>query len=389
VAEPRALLAGGRAFALPPGGAPVPPSPLRPLPLGAPGLLGLALVGGQAVPVLAPTPGHSGGPAWVLVEWAGGRAILAGDALLDALPDGAEPLRARIAARPAPAPLVPPSGEAWAVATSVARGLPSGLVAEYGALRPVLPFAALERVLPLPPLRPAPGAGPAVLGLALAGGEPVLVLDPARVMEADPPAGSPEELVVFRHAGRRLGLPCIRLRPARPGEPTLAARLDALLPELGPAPLGARATPPLPEPTRALLLCLAGTEAFALPVEEVIAALPPTIPLPVPAGDAPGICGVIAHRGDVLPVLDGGERLGLAPVLAGGAAAPMLRLAGARPVALAVTQVTGLRRVPERLVAPTAADGIVAAVASIAEQPVPVCRAAALGDALLRPGSWR
>jgi chemotaxis signal transduction protein len=388
MAEPRALAAGGRCFALPPGAAAIPAAPLRPVPLGAPGLLGLALLDGQALPVLAAAPGLPGGPAWVLLDGPAGRVILAGEALLEAAPPGAEPLAAaRIAPRPAPPPLPASGGEAWAVPARAARGLPSALAAELGGLRMVLPFAALEHVLPLPRLRPAPGAGPAALGLALAGGEPVLVLDPARVLATGPPAEAPAELVVFRHAGRRLGLPCARLRPARGGEPTLAARLDALLPELGPAPLGVAAHPPAPEPSRALLLCLAGTEAFALPVEEVIAAIPPTAPAPAPSGGALGIRGVVAHRGEVLPVLDGGERLGLAPVLgAPGAEAPMLRLAGPRPVALAVTQVTGLRRVPERLVVPTAAEGAVAAIATLNDQPVPVCRAALLGDPAVPAG---
>jgi chemotaxis signal transduction protein len=390
VAEPRALLAGGRAFALPAGAQLLPPAPLRPLPLAGPGVLGLALLDGQAVPVLAAAPGLAGGPAWVLLEGTGGRVILAGEALAEALPEGAEPLAlGRIAPRPAPPPLPAVEGEAWAVPARAARGLPSALAAELGPLRMVLPFAALERVLPLPALRPAPGAGPAALGLALAAGEPVLVLDPARVMEEPRPVEEAEELVVFRHAGRRLGLPCIRLRPARGGEATLGPRLDALLPELGPAPLGGAVQPPLPEPTHALLFCLAGTEPFALPVEEVIAAIPPTSPAPAPAGGLPGIRGVVAHRGEVLPVLDVGDRLGLAPVLAAGVEAPMLRLAGARPVALAVTQVTGLRRVPERLVTATAGEGAVAAIATVGDQPVPVCRAALLGDPLAPAGFRR
>jgi chemotaxis signal transduction protein len=271
------------------------------------------------------------------------------------------------------------------VPARAARGLPSALAAELGPIRLALPLAALERVLPLPAIRPAPGAGPAVLGLALAAGEAVLVLDTAMLAGAARPAEPATQLAVFRHAGRRLGLPCARLGPARGEEAVLGTRLDALLGGLGPAPVAAAAAPPAPEPTRALLLCMAGTEPFCLPVEEVVAVLPAVAPTPAPEGGGAGIRGVVAHRGDVLPVLDGGARLGLPPVLgAPGAAAPMLRLAGPRPVALAVTQVTGLRRVPARLVVAAAGDGVVAALATIGDAPVPVCRGAILGD--LAPG---
>jgi hypothetical protein len=82
----------------------------------------------------------------------------------------------------------------------------------------------------------------------------------------------------------------------------------------------------------------------------------------------------------VLPVLDAGVSLGLPPVLgASGQEAPLLRLALPRPVALAVGGVTGLRRVPERLVAEVGGEGPVAAVATLGDAPLPICRAAVLG----------
>jgi hypothetical protein len=82
----------------------------------------------------------------------------------------------------------------------------------------------------------------------------------------------------------------------------------------------------------------------------------------------------------VLPVLDAGVALGLPPVLGGGAQeAPLLRLALPRPVALAVAGVAGLRRVPERLVAEVGGEGPVAAVATLGDAPLPICRAAVLG----------
>lgn len=381
---PRALRAGGRAWLLPDGAAALDPAPLRPVPLGAAGLLGLALLEGGAVPVLAAAPDLPGGPAWALLTTEAGRLVVAGEALLDEAPADALPLPLpRIGARAAPPPLPASAAASAAPPAREARERPASLVAEIGELALALPFAALERVLPMPALRPAPGAGAAALGLGLAGDAPVLVLDPARFGAAD--AAQAGQLVVFRHAGRRLGLPCARLRPARGEEVALAPRLDALLSELAPAPLGDAAQAPAPEPTRALLFCMAGGFPFALPVEEVVAAIPPVVPLPAPADAAPGIRGVVAHRGEVLPVLDGGERLGLPPVLGPGEAAPLLRLAGAWPVALAVSQVTGLRRVPDRLVVAAAGEGVVGALATLGEQPVPVCRAAVLGG--LRAGT--
>ena len=41
------------------------------------------------------------------------------------------------------------------------------------------------------------------------------------------------------------------------------------------APLGQVMAPPVPEPVRALLVCAAGGQAFALPVEEVQAVIRP------------------------------------------------------------------------------------------------------------------
>ncbi|NGM20536.1 hypothetical protein G3576_10960 [Roseomonas stagni] len=383
-----ALLAGGRAFLLPPGAQPVEAQRLRPAPLAGAGLLGIAVIGGQALPVMAPIPGQPGGEAWVVVEGPGGRLVMAGEALLAEAPAEAVPLLApRLAARPVPA-AEPASGTGWAVPARAGRARLVAMAAEIGGLRLVLPFAALERVVPLPELRPAPGAGPAALGYAVAAGAPVMVLDPAWAGDAPLAEGpDPGLLVLFRHAGRRLGLPCHRIEPARPGEATLVARLDAAMAELAAAPMGQVLAPPVPEPVRALLVCAAGGQAFALPVEEVQAVIPPIAPSPAPAGgESDGrlaaFRGVAAHRGEVLPVLDAGERLGLAAVLATpGAEAPLLRLAGARPVALAVSVVTGLRRIPERLIAAVAGDGLVSAIAEFQDAPLPICRASILGAA--------
>lgn len=373
----RALLVAGEAFVLPPGATPIAPLPLSAVPLGGPGVLGLAMAHSVAVPVFGGAPGE----AWVLLETPGGQAIMVGDALLDAAPPGARLLAVpRLTARPAPPP-GSVGGGAWSVPMRSGRALARALAADCGGPRLVLPFAALEHVVPLPALSPAPGARDVALGYALADGAPVLVLDPARLVDGAGAAAA-TLLVIFRHAGRRLGLPCARIAPARAAEPSIAAVLDALLPLLGAAPLGQAAAPPAPEPTRALLLCAAGGHAFALPVGQVAAVIPPLAPAPAPGmrglGDA--FRGLATHRGEVLPVLDAGIRLGLPAVFAApGMEAPMLRLATTPPVALAVSQVAGLRRVPDRLIADVAGEGPVGAIAALADAPLPICRAAVLG----------
>ncbi|MBU8538002.1 chemotaxis protein CheW [Falsiroseomonas tokyonensis] len=384
---PAALLAGGHAFALPADAEVVEAAPLRPAPLAGPGMLGIAVVAGQVVPVMAAAPGLPGGPAWVLLDGPNGRVVVAGEAFAEIQPQGANhgaPMLVppRLAARRVP-PALPAGPGGWSVPMRGAAVRQLALAAELGGLRLVLPFALLERVLPMPVLRPAPAAGAAALGYAVAAGAPVLVLDPAWLLQADRPVAAAGLLVLFRHGGRRLGLPCDRIGPARPGEATLLPRLEAAAEELVVAPLAEASAPPPPEPSRALLLCAAGGQAFALPVEEVVAVIPPIAPSPAPGlAEHPihGFRGVTAHRGDVLPVLDGGLRLGATEVLGRHAAeAPLLRLAGAPPVALAVSHVTGLRRIPERLIAAVAGEGLVSAVVAMAEAPLPVCRAAVLG----------
>ncbi|MBU8546754.1 MULTISPECIES: chemotaxis protein CheW [Roseomonadaceae] len=379
-----ALRAGGQIFALPPGALEVPAGLLRPAPLASSGLLGLAAIAGQVLPVLEAAPGLGGGPAWVLLDRPGGRVVVAGEAICG-LPEGGAPplLPPRPTARRAPAPL-PAGPGGWSVPMRGGAQRQVALAAEFGALRMVLPFAALERVVPMTELRPAPAAGPAALGYTVAAGAPALVLDPAWLMQAEAPAIPPTLLLLFRHGGRRLGLPCGRVGPARAGEATLVQRLDAVAEALVAAPLAEAALPPPPEPSRALLLCAAGGQAFALPVEEVLAVIPPMALTQAPhsLGDRalPGFRGIAAHRGDVLPVLDAGERLGARFVLDSPLAeAPMLRLPGVTPVALAVSQVTGLRRIPERLISAVAGEGMVSAVVALGDAPLPVCRAAVLG----------
>jgi chemotaxis signal transduction protein len=380
---PEALLAGGIVFALPADAVRVEATALRPAPLAGAGMLGIAAVGGQVVPVLAATPGLPGGPAWVMLDGPNGRVVVAGEALVDLPPEGGPLLvPPRLGGRRAPAPL-PMTAGGWAVPMRGHGPRQVALAAELGGLRMVLPLAALERVVAMPAMQVAPGAGPAALGYAVAAGAPVMVLDPGWLLAAERPAAAAGLLMLFRHAGRRLGLPCLRVGPAQAGEATLLARLDAAADHLMQAPLAEAVAPPAPEPMRSLLVCTAGGIAFALPVEEVLAVIPPVAPTAAPGmghggmGDA--FRGVAAHRGEVLPVLDAGLRMGLAAVLRHAETqAPLLRLAGPRPIALAVQQVTGLRRIPERLVAPVAGEGLVSAVVALGEAPLPVLRAAVL-----------
>jgi len=386
-----ALLAGDLVFALPQDAAVVEATALRPAPLAAAGLLGVAVVAGQVVPVMAAAPGLPGGRAWVMLDGPNGRVVVAGQGLVPLPPQGAPLLvPPRLAARRVPPPLpAADAAEGWAVPMRGAATRQMALAAELGTLRLVLPFAALERVVPMPVLRPAPAAGACALGYAVAAGAPVLVLDAGWLMQGETEPQPAALLVLFRHGGRRLGLPCNRIGPARAGEATLAHRLDQVAEALTAAPLAEATVPPAPTPTRALLLCSAGGQAFALPVEEVVAVIPPQAPTPAPEGlpaefrgvtARRGFRGVAAHRGDVLPVLDGGLRLGAAAVLGhAGAMAPLLRLAGTPAIALAVSHVTGLRRIPEHDIAAVAGEGLVSAVVAMGDQPLPVCRAAVLG----------
>ena len=382
-ATPRALLAGGRCFILPEGAVRVPTAPLRPMPLGSGALLGLALVDGMALPVMAPAPGLEGGPAWVLALGHSGRAVLAGEAVLDFVPEEAEPLSGfSLGTRPPPSPLPPPARATPQQAPRSVRGLPAALALELGGQTMVLPIALLDTVIPMPMLGPAKGMGEAVLGIAMTAQGPVPVLDPAQLAEAPPDDAKPTHLVLFRHAGRRLGLPCTQLGPAQGGA-RLAARLDALVGEIGPAAVEATMPIAPEEPMLALLFCETGGEPFAVPAEEVDAAIPPTIPAAAPEGAAGGLRGVVAHRGEVLPVIDGGERLGRAPVMSErGREVPLLRLAGRNPVALAVNHVSGLRQVPERLLEPVSDHGPAFALAVLGGVQVPVCHAAALTESV-------
>ncbi|TDG06470.1 hypothetical protein E2C05_31680, partial [Paracraurococcus ruber] len=103
---------------------------------------------------------------------------------------------------------------------------------------------------------------------------------------------------------------------------------------------------------------------------------------PPPPGAPPGVLGLCAHRGDVLPVVDAMARLGLGAAAA--AERPLLRLALQPPVAIAIDALPALHRLPEADFTPVMApDGLVESLATLDGAPLPVCRPAVLGR--LRP----
>lgn len=260
----------------------------------------------------------------------------------------------------------------------------SGLAALHlslGAVALAVPAALAEHILPMPPLRPMPGAPAGVAGLAEAGGAPVLVLGAGFAAGM---AGTGDEepslLLVLHHDGRRFGLPAARIEagPATPATAGFAGWLETeeARAALAHAPPAAEAAPLAPVPHRHLVLCRAAGMEVALPAESVVAILAPTEPLPTPRA---GLAGVAAHRGAVLPVLDGGLVLGGASACAQGSA-PLIRLAVRPEVLVAVEQVAGVRALPAAEITPLVLrDGLVQAIARIGGAPVPVLAPHRLG----------
>lgn len=231
-----------------------------------------------------------------------------------------------------------------------------------------------ERILPMPALRPMPGAAPGVAGLADAGGAPVLVLNTGFAAGMGNSSDArPNLLLVLREGGRRFGLPAQRIE-AGPAVAAMAhftswiTSAEARL-ALAYAPPALDAPPLIPIPQRHLVLFRAAGMDLALPAESVVAILAPLIPLPTPRL---GLAGLAAHRGAVLPVLDGGLVLGGRAALADGAA-PLIRLALWPEVLVAVEQIGGVRSLPAADVTPLARrDGLVAAFARLGGAPLPV-----------------
>ncbi|UPY38245.1 chemotaxis protein CheW [Sediminicoccus sp. KRV36] len=265
-----------------------------------------------------------------------------------------------------PAPVQPPRR---------AMGL-AALHLSLGGIALAIPAALAEHILPMPALRPLPGAAPGVAGLAEAEGAPVLVLETGFAAGMPLPTEAEEEptlLLVLREGGRRFALPASRIEAG----PAIAAAagFQAWLktPEaraaLAYAPPALDAEPQRPIAQRHLVMFRAAGMELALPAEAVVAVLPATLPLPTPR---PGIAGLAAHRGAVLPVLDGGLVLGGRAALADGPA-PLIRLALWPEVLVAVEQIGGVRAVAAADVTPLAQrDGLVAAFARLGGAPMPV-----------------
>lgn len=269
--------------------------------------------------------GFHAGRAWPVRDAAGAAEAagaiwhFTGEALLVEPPEGEV---CALVARPA-APVLPAMPLPRRIATPA---MPPGM--RLGAQ--VVPRAALWRLVPMPMVTPLPFAPRGVAGLAVADGIAALVLD-------GPADATLLALLTLR--GRMLGLPCMDARPdAEAG--SLAALPDAILALAPPLPEG-RAAATVPETP--LVMATAGGVGFALHAMVIDAVLPPMLPAPPPAAAGLRVRGVVAHRGQVLPVVDGGQALGGAPAL-GFDPVPLLRLGA---VAVAVSAVHGLRHLPE------------------------------------------
>ncbi|MDB5415787.1 MAG: hypothetical protein JWR10_4122, partial [Rubritepida sp.] len=184
---------------------------------------------------------------------------------------------------------------------------------------------------------------------------------------------TPVLLLVLREGGRRFGIPASRIEAGR-AIPAMAGfanwlESDEARQALAYAPPAMEAPPVQAVPQRHLVLFRAAGMDLALPAESVVAILVPTIPLPTQRA---GIAGLAAHRGAVLPVLDGGLVLGGRAALADGPA-PLIRLALNPEVLVAVEQVAGVRTLPASDITPLALrDGLVAAFALLGESLLPV-----------------
>lgn len=300
-------------------------------------------------------------------------AFIEGEAVRDdALPRPATPGPARLAAA---APARPPNR-----ADSGVGGL-AALHLSLGGITLAIPAALAERILPMPALRPLPGAAPGVAGLAEAEGAPVLVLETGFAAGMAHAADEvPSLLLVLRQGGRRFALPAQRIEAGPAIAASHAFQAWLATPEaraaLAYAPPALESEPRHPVPQRHLVMFRAAGMDLALPAESVVAVLPATLPLPTPR---PGIAGLAAHRGSVLPVLDGGLVLGGRSALADGPA-PLIRLALWPEVLVAVEQIGGVRALPAADVTPLAQrDGLVAAFARLGGAPMPVLAPHRLG----------
>ncbi len=270
----------------------------------------------------------------------------------------AAPPRPPRAAPPAPAPSAPPASRRRA------SGLDT-LHLALGGVALAVPAALAEHIHPMPALLALPGAPAGVAGLAHSGGAPILVLDTGFVgggsgMGDD---AAPALLLALGWQGRRIGLPAQRIA-AGPEVPALRLfhawlASPAAAAALACAPPALAAMPVLPVPERHLVLFRAGGLRAALPVEAVRAVLAATRPQPLPGADPRPADptgtrhphGFAAHRGEVLPVRDAGQRLSGQPCWT-TSGAPMIRLGLGAEVLLAVQAIEGVRCLPAADITP-------------------------------------
>ncbi|TNC13786.1 chemotaxis protein CheW [Methylobacterium terricola] len=114
-----------------------------------------------------------------------------------------------------------------------------------------------------------------------------------------------------------------------PGDALSAERIDAILDDRTRS-LAARGATPEARPTRALLLCRAGTEAVGLPLEAVAEVFPFRPCTPVPGAPA-SLIGLTGRGGILISVVDLAAALGAATApAAGGGHVVVLRRDGPR-----------------------------------------------------------
>lgn len=366
------LRALGTVFAAPAGAWALTEAPVvRPLPGTPDGLRGVAMLDGRAAPAwaLSHAPEH-----WIAVEHAGGIVLVGGERIVAPGPSSPALEIPSLAPRALPERAFSrPSSE------TAAAPRPDRHALVHGAGVALVALGNLETLLNLTGLAPMPGMPRGALCLADVDGRPALVLDPGWCT-ARPDAPPPGPLVaVFRSAGRRFAVPVEQARPGREGvdlerrlaETAEGRALLAAAPQAGTADGAADGLLPL-------LVCAAGEARFALPVSEVATVLAPRPPLPLPAAGAPALRGVVAHRGEVLPLIDIDPRLASPFAEAALAASPMIRLVLPRPVAVPVQRILGLQMMPRRAIRAVAGDAIIAAMVQFEGAGLPLCRAATL-----------
>lgn len=239
---------------------------------------------------------------------------------------------------------------------------------QFGGASIALPAGLVHHIHPAPALTVTGRLVGGLLGFATLEGGAVPVLDLGQMLGTD--GADAVFLVELRHDGRRLAVPAQRVT-AGPGDGALFARWLAT-PEAAPllnlAPLATSPSSPQPVAVRHLVIFSAGGLRASLPVEDVVGAIPPVMPVPTPAN------AIAEHLGDVLPVRDGGLALGGSGVVW---PAPLLRLRTQPPILLAVEAIAGVRAVPVAAVHPVPGRPV-AALATVGAEALPVVAAAAL-----------